>query len=72
MYMVPKHSTATGDMLFWPNAFHDLSVHHLCLLQTIMRNCMTYNLGLDLRTAAFATSVEKIFKVYSEAGLTFT
>jgi len=40
--------------------------------RAIMKNCMTYNLGLDLRTAAFATSVEKIFKVYSEAGLTFT
>lgn len=44
----------------------------LFLFQAIMKNCMTYNLGLDLRTAAFATSVEKIFKVYSEAGLTFT
>ena len=33
---------------------------------------MSYNLGLDLRTAAFITSVEKIFKVYEEAGLTFT
>ncbi|XP_067928657.1 glutamate dehydrogenase, mitochondrial-like [Watersipora subatra] len=38
----------------------------------IMRTAMEYNLGLDLRTAAFATSVEKIFAVYNEAGLTFT
>ena len=37
-----------------------------------MKNCMTHNLGLDLRTAAFVTSVEKIFKVYDSAGLTFT
>ncbi|XP_071128714.1 glutamate dehydrogenase, mitochondrial-like isoform X2 [Mytilus edulis] len=40
--------------------------------RNIMRTAMTYNLGLDLRTAAFITSVEKIFKVYEEAGLTFT
>jgi len=37
-----------------------------------MRSSMNYNLGLDLRTAAFVTAVEKIVKVYSEAGLTFT
>lgn len=37
-----------------------------------MKTCMTHNLGLDLRTAAMACAIEKIFKVYSEAGLTFT
>jgi glutamate dehydrogenase (NAD(P)+) len=37
-----------------------------------MKTAMSYNLGLDLRTAAFITAVEKIFKVYEEAGLTFT
>jgi len=40
--------------------------------RSIMRNAMKYNLGLDLRTAAYITSIEKIFKVYNEAGLTFT
>ncbi|XP_074649453.1 uncharacterized protein LOC141904712 isoform X1 [Tubulanus polymorphus] len=40
--------------------------------RNIMRTSMKYNLGLDLRTAAFITSIEKIFKVYQDAGLTFT
>lgn len=37
-----------------------------------MDTAMTYNLGLDLRTSAYITSIKKIFKVYEEAGLTFT
>jgi glutamate dehydrogenase (NAD(P)+) len=31
-----------------------------------------YNLGLDIRTAAYISSVAKIFNCYNEAGLTFT
>ncbi|CAL1530721.1 unnamed protein product [Lymnaea stagnalis] len=38
----------------------------------IMRTAMEYNLGLDIRTAAYMCSIEKIFDVYQEAGLTFT
>jgi glutamate dehydrogenase (NAD(P)+) len=38
----------------------------------IMMIAMQYNLGLDLRTAAYINSVSKIFHVSNEAGLTFT
>ncbi|XP_041362670.1 glutamate dehydrogenase, mitochondrial-like isoform X1 [Gigantopelta aegis] len=40
--------------------------------RNIMRTAMKYNLGLDLRTAAFIHAIEKIFGVYQEAGLTFS
>ena len=46
---------------------------HICFLhQNIMKTAMQYNLGLDLRTAAYIAAIEKIFVVYREAGLTFT
>lgn len=38
----------------------------------IMMLAMQYNLGLDLRSAAYISSVSKIFHSYNEAGLTFT
>lgn len=37
-----------------------------------MKAAMKHNLGLDLRTAAFIVAIEKVFKVYQDAGLTFT
>ncbi|ESO02589.1 hypothetical protein HELRODRAFT_186449 [Helobdella robusta] len=36
----------------------------------LMSNAQKYDLGLDLRTAAYITALEKIFEVYKEAGLT--
>jgi len=38
----------------------------------IMHTADAYNLGLDIRTAAYVTAIEKVFQVYSEAGFTFT
>eukprot|EP00069_Balaena_mysticetus_P017689 bmy_10899T0 len=38
----------------------------------IMRTAMRYNLGLDPRTAAYVNAIEKVFKVYNEADVTFT
>ncbi|CAF0851091.1 unnamed protein product [Rotaria sp. Silwood1] len=37
----------------------------------IMETAKRLDLGLDLRTAAYVTSLEKIFNVYSAAGMTF-
>ncbi|XP_074033594.1 glutamate dehydrogenase, mitochondrial isoform X2 [Leptinotarsa decemlineata] len=39
--------------------------------KAIMATSEKYNLGLDLRSAAYINSVTKIFNTYSEAGLTF-
>lgn len=38
----------------------------------IMTKARDFDLGLDLRTAAYISSVSKIFNCYNEAGLTFT
>jgi len=37
-----------------------------------MECAKVYDLGLDLRTAAYISSVSKIFNCYKEAGLSFT
>ncbi|CAF3687552.1 unnamed protein product [Rotaria sordida] len=39
--------------------------------QAIMTTAKSFDLGLDLRTAAYVTALEKIYTVYSAAGMTF-
>ncbi|CAH1248792.1 GLUD1 [Branchiostoma lanceolatum] len=39
--------------------------------RALMRTSVSYGLGLDMRTAAYVNSIEKIFGVMEEAGLTF-
>lgn len=55
------HRSEEGDIMCSPLPF-----------QQIMRTASKYNLGLDLRTAAYVNAIKKVFKVYNEAGLTFT
>lgn len=38
----------------------------------IMSTAQAYNLGLDIRAAAYVVALEKIFNTYSDAGLTFS
>ncbi|XP_077351987.1 glutamate dehydrogenase, mitochondrial-like isoform X1 [Festucalex cinctus] len=38
----------------------------------IMHTADRFQLGLDLRTAAYVNAIEKVFQVYAEAGLIFT
>lgn len=39
--------------------------------RAIMKTADRFNLGIDLRTAAYVNSIEKIFTTYRDAGLAF-
>ena len=39
--------------------------------RAIMQTAMRYDLGLDVRTAAYVNAIEKIYNVYVSAGITF-
>lgn len=40
--------------------------------RNIIKTAREYDLGLDMRTAAYMSALEKIFVIYQEAGLTFS
>ena len=41
-------------------------------MQQIRQTVREFNLGLDLRTAAYVRAMEKIYTVYRDAGITFS
>ena len=48
-----------------------VDMYHIILFQQIMRAVKEYDLGLDVRTAAYICALQKIYNVYIAAGITF-
>lgn len=57
--------------MFLSLQINDDVLFEFCIYQNIMKVAMQYNLGLDLRAAAYVHSIEKIFKTYADQGLAF-
>lgn len=73
--MYPQQSSKTGC-----SGASEKDIVHSGLAYTMEALCQAnhvhshevYSLGLDLETAAYVNAIEKVFKVYNEAGVTFT
>jgi hypothetical protein len=48
-----------------------MTMRHTFFRQQLIRCAEEYNLGLDIRTAAYIVAMEKVYNTYHVAGFTF-